>query len=133
MKILPKVFLFVIMCNMFGSTMCHSMEETSVLDKALITPGMISYYADKRPLRVEVSIGLPSGCGERALDFFIVEDGQLIPVTLRAILEKSPFIQAMITEMFNKADVLMVTESVSGIEGSQKINGFIGINKEKMS
>ncbi len=133
MKILHKVFLFMITCNMFSSTMCHSMEEISVLDKPLITPGMISYYADKRPLRVEVSIGQPSGCGERALDFFIVENDQLIPVTLREILEKSPFIQAMIIEMFNKTDVLMVTESISGVEGSQKVNGFIGINKEKMS
>lgn len=129
MKNLYKLFLFVIVCVTFTKISCHSMEETSALDKPLIKYDLMNYYVDKRPLRVEISIGEPTGRGERVLDFFIVGNDERIPLTLREILEKSSFIQTMLSQLFNTSDVLMVNESVSGIEGEQKINGFIGIKK----
>lgn len=133
MKNLYKLFLFVVLSTTLDKLDCYGMEAESVLDRPLIKPNLMTYYADKRPLRVEISIGDPSGRGERALDFFLVEGSQPVPTTLRTLLEKSTFIQTMMAKMFDTTDVLMISESVSGVEGEQKINGFIGINKTDVS
>lgn len=132
MKSIYNVLLLLTLCNIVNKV-GHCALEESIFDKPLIGPEMVSYYTDKRPLRIDVSVSDASGRGERALDFFVIEGSQSIPITLRQILAHSAFMNSMIHTMSHKANVLMVTESISLGDGKEKVNGFIGISKSDLA
>ena len=126
--------LLLILFPTFSISDAYSMEhQEQLLDTPLIRTELVSYFEDKKPLRIDISVGDASGRGEKALDFFTVEGTDSIPLTLRDILPRSEFISSMIKQMFHTSHVLMVTESISRVTGGEKVNGFIGIKATDIS
>lgn len=131
MSIRALLLTFITIVNI---SQVHSMElQEPLLDTPLIRAELVSFFEDKKPLRIDISVGDASGRGEKALDFFIVDVTDSIPLTLRDILPRSEFISNMIKQMFHTSHVLMVTESISRVSGGEKVNGFIGIKATDVS
>ena len=128
-----RALLLTFICVLYISQV-HSMElQEPLLDTPLIRADLVSFFEDKKPLRIDISVGDASGRGGKALDFFTVDVTDPIPLTLRDILPRSEFISNMIKQMFHTSHVLMVTESISRVSGGEKVNGFIGIKATDVS
>jgi hypothetical protein len=134
MKNMSVRVFFLFLFFLFHALESRSMEvQEPLLDTPLIRAELVSFFEDKKPLRIDISVVDASGRGEKALDFFTVDVTDSIPLTLRDILPRSEFISNMITQMFHTSHVLIVTESISRISGGEKVNGFIGIKATDIS
>lgn len=120
-----------------GLLMCSQdvpVSKVSRLDVPIIGSAFSSYFATQRPVRVDVSVCAANGKGEKALDFFLVDEAAVsVPNTLREILKKSPFMKQMIDVFFEQGtETLMITEMLSLPGSKEKISNFIGIQRSDL-
>ncbi len=113
----------------------YATDQASKLDAPIIAPSFSSYFADKRPVRIDIAVCDASGNGEKAMDFFLVNDTTgVIPTTLRGLMNQSDFIGKMVRTFFAQgSEVLMITESLSTSGSKEKISNFIGLKKSEFS
>lgn len=121
---------FTLSLAMFTSFVGAATHE-SKLDTPIIGTSFLTHFDQKRPVRVDISVCDANGNGEKALDFFLVEEADTsIPNTLREIISKSSFIANMIKTFFEQGSkTLMITEMLSRPDSKEKINNFIGLNQ----
>jgi hypothetical protein len=109
-------------------------REEPIYNTSIINKEMLTFFANKSKVRVEVSVEDATGNGDRALDFFMIEpNGKVenIPITLASILQKSDFLKKAISTLFvSGSEVLKISEAISEPAGRGSINGFIGITQK---
>ena len=120
--------------TLFLGVLSSIFVTASQLDLPIINEYTRVYYATKPEVVVTITVQRANGTGEKAADFFVVNPSgspEIIPVTVRSLMGKSPFIKDHIELMFKAgADILRITESLSAKDSSGRISSFIGVSKD---
>lgn len=138
MEIIMRLVSMAVALTLCSSPFCSDTDsvvhEQNRYNLPIIHENMAQYFANKKIVKIDVTVEDATGRGEKALDFFTVEpNGQLtnIPTSLSDILVHSEFLKSAINTLLqNGSGTLKISESLSEPGHSGRISGFIGITQD---